>query len=63
MIVLTSASLVRNSGDGNEVVAGLRVGATHFCAIACPFKVLLKSHHCIICRLKWRFEKTDAKGH
>jgi len=25
MIVLTSASLVRNSGDGNEVVAGLRI--------------------------------------
>jgi len=25
MIVLTSASLVRNSGDGNEVVAGLRL--------------------------------------
>ncbi|RLM74852.1 hypothetical protein C2845_PM15G09680 [Panicum miliaceum] len=26
MIVLTSASLVRNSGDGNEVIAGLRAG-------------------------------------
>lgn len=48
MIVLTSASLVRNSGDGNEVVAGLQVGAAHCCAIVFCFKVLLKSHHCII---------------
>jgi small nuclear ribonucleoprotein (snRNP)-like protein len=41
---LTSASLIRNSGDENNIVENLRVSA-HYSAIACSFKVLLKSHH------------------
>ena len=41
-IILTSASLIRNSGDENKIVENLRVGA-HYSAIACSFKVLLNS--------------------
>ena len=41
---MTSASLIRNSGDENNIVENLRVSA-HYSAIACSFKVLLKSHN------------------
>lgn len=39
---MTSASLIRNSGDENKIVENLRVGA-HYSVIACSFKVLLNS--------------------
>ena len=39
---MTSASLIRNSGDENKIVENLRIGA-HYSAIACSFKVLLNS--------------------
>ncbi|TVU43765.1 hypothetical protein EJB05_10257, partial [Eragrostis curvula] len=42
--ILTSASLIRNSGDENSIVENLRVGA-HYSAIARSSNVLLESHH------------------
>lgn len=41
---MTSASLIRNSGDENNIVENLKV-SVHYSAISCSFKVLLKSHH------------------
>ena len=40
-VILTSASLVRSSGDENNIVENLRVGAPHVSAISCSCKVLL----------------------
>jgi hypothetical protein len=60
-LILTSASLVRIFGEENKIVENLTVGALRFSAISGYFNVLLKSHHCIICRFKCCFQTADAK--
>ena len=48
---MTSACLIRNSGDENKIVEGLRVCA-HYSVIVCSFKMLLKFH----CSLLYHFQ-------